>query len=135
MNTTLLFRRRHEAGFTLIEIMVVLLIIGLIVGIVVPNLDFLWKDAQERSAEVNTKQIHDAASYYEKAKGKLPDDLSVLTQKDDKGRALLVELPNDPWQNPYKLVVDTPTEWRVISFGPDRTENTADDIASVRREK
>ena len=115
--------------------MVVLLIIGLIVSVVVPNLDFLWNDAQEKSAAINCKQIHDAASYYEKAQGKLPEDLSVLTQKDDKGRALLTDLPNDPWQSPYKLVVDSPTKWKVISFGPDRAENTADDIASVRSEQ
>lgn len=127
--------RLLEAGFTLIEVMVVILIIGLIVSVVVPNLDFLWKDAQEKKAGIDVKQIHDAVSYYEKGKGKLPDDLSVLTQKDDKGLALLTELPKDPWQNPYRLVVDSQTQWKVVSLGPDRTENTADDIASVRSEK
>lgn len=127
--------RLLEAGFTLIEVMVVILILGLIVSVVVPNLDFLWQDAREKKAGIDVKQIHDAVSYYEKGKGKLPDDLSVLAQKDDKGLALLTELPNDPWQNPYKLVVDSQTQWKVVSLGPDRTENTADDIASVRSER
>ena len=127
--------RLLEAGFTLIEGMVVILILGLIVSVVVPNLDFLWNDAQEKTAGIQAKRIREAVSYYQKGKGKLPDDLSTLTQKDDKGMALLTELPNDPWQSPFKLVVDSQSQWKVVSFGPDRTENTADDIASVRSDK
>jgi len=127
--------RLLETGFTLIEVMVVILILGLIVSVVVPNLDFLWNDAQEKTAAIQAKRIHEAVSYYEKGKGKLPDDLSVLTQKDDRGQALLSELPNDPWQNPFKLVVDSQSQWMIVSFGPDRTENTTDDITSVRSEK
>ena len=115
--------------------MVVILILGLIVSVVVPNLDFLWNDAQEKTAGIQAKRIREAVSYYQKGKGKLPDDLSTLTQKDDKGMALLTELPNDPWQSPFKLVVDSQSQWKVVSFGPDRTENTADDIASVRSDK
>ena len=53
MNKTLRTRRPHEAGFTLIEIMVVLLIIGLIVSIVVPNLDYILGDANARTAKTN----------------------------------------------------------------------------------
>jgi general secretion pathway protein G len=108
MNKTLRTRRPHEAGFTLIEIMVVLLIIGLIVSIVVPNLDY---------------------------GNRPPEDLTVLTQKNEKGEALLTELPRDPWGNEYKIVIDTPTKWKVISFGPDGNENTEDDISSVTEEK
>jgi hypothetical protein len=127
--------RRHEASLPLIEILVVLPILGLIVGIVVPDREFLCPDTPVRSARVQCMQIHEAASSYERDRGKLPDDLSVLTQEDDKGRALLVDLSNDPWGSPYKLVVDSPTKWKVVSFGPDRMENTADDIASVRNEQ
>lgn len=134
MNKTLRSRRPHEAGFTLIEIMVVLLIIGLIVSVVVPNLDFIWSDSQQRSAKINVKQIHDAASLYQKMKGKLPEDLSVLTQKDEKGNSFLAELPQDPWNNDYKIVIESPTKWKVISFGPDGSEGGDDDISSVKEE-
>lgn len=134
MNKTLRSRRPHEAGFTLIEIMVVLLIIGLIATVVVPNLDFIWRDSQERSARINVKQIHDAASLYQKMKGKLPEDLSVLTQKDEKGNAFLTELPQDPWNNDYKIVIESPTKWKIISFGPDGSEGGDDDISSVKEE-
>ena len=134
MNKTLRSRRPHEAGFTLIEIMVVLLIIGLIVSVVVPNLDFIWSDSQVRSAKINVKQIHDAASLYQKMKGKLPEDLSALTQKDEKGNSFLAELPQDPWNNDYKIVIEGPTKWKVISFGPDGSEGGDDDISSVKEE-
>lgn len=134
MNKTPRSRRPHEAGFTLIEIMVVLLIIGLIVSVVVPNLDFIWSDSQQRSAKINVKQIHDAASLYQKMKGKLPEDLSVLTQKDEKGNSFLAELPQDPWNNDYKIVIESPTKWKVISFGPDGSEGGDDDISSVKEE-
>ena len=134
MNKTPRPRRPHEAGFTLIEIMVVLLIIGLIVSVVVPNLDFIWSDSQIRKAKIDLKMLHDIARQYKMTKGKLPEDLQVLTQKDDKGQALLVELPQDPWNNDYKMVIDSPTKWKIISFGPDGTEGGDDDISSVKEE-
>jgi hypothetical protein len=126
---------RHEAELALIEILVVLPILGLLLGIVVPNREFLCPDKPERSAKVACMQIHKAAGSYARDRGRLPDDLSVLTQTDEQGQALLFDLSNDPWGSPYKLVVDSPTKWKVISFGPDRTENTADDIASVQNEE
>ena len=44
--------------------MVVILIIGLLVSVVMPNLDFIWGDAQIRKAKIDVKQIHEAASLY-----------------------------------------------------------------------
>ena len=79
--------------------MVVILIIGLLVSVVMPNLDFIWGDAQIRKAKIDVKQIHEAASLYQKMKGKLPENLTDLSQKDEKGQSMLAELPQDPWNN------------------------------------
>lgn len=127
-------RRSRSAGFTLIEVMVVILIIGLLVSVVMPNLDFIWGDAQERKAKIDVKQIHEAASLYQKMKGKLPENLTDLAQKDEKGNSMLAELPQDPWNNDYKLVVETQTKWKVVSYGPDGSEGGGDDISSVKEE-
>lgn len=127
-------RRSRSAGFTLIEVMVVILIIGLLVSVVMPNLDFIWGDAQIRKAKIDVKQIHEAASLYQKMKGKLPENLTDLSQKDEKGQSMLAELPQDPWNNDYKLVVETQTKWKVVSYGPDGSEGGGDDISSVKEE-
>jgi len=113
----------------------VLPILGLLLGIVVPNGEFLCPDTPVRLAKVACMQIHEATGAYARDRGRLPDDLSVLTQTDEQGQALLFDRSNDPWGCPYKLVVDSPTKWKVIRFGTDRTENTADAIASVQNEK
>ena len=126
-------RSRHQAaGFTLIEIMVVVLIIGLIMSVVVPNLDFIWGDQQKKKAEIDTKAIANAVQMYKMSKGKLPEELTVLQEKNDKGESMLSELPQDPWGNDYKLIVNNPTDWKVISWGPDGAEGGDDDIASKK---
>ena len=53
--------RRREAELALIEILVVLPILGLLLGIVVPNREFLCPDKPVRSAKAACMQIHEAA--------------------------------------------------------------------------
>ena len=48
---------------------------------------------------------------------------------------MLAELPQDPWNNDYKLVVETQTKWKVVSYGPDGSEGGGDDISSVKEEE
>jgi general secretion pathway protein G len=118
-----------QAGFTLVEIMVVIVILGLLATLVVPNVIGMSDDAKVTKAQTDVANIAGAVKLY-RMKGKLPDSLSVLTETNDKGGgALLESLPKDPWGNDYELRVDNPNVWEVISLGPDGVASE-DDISS-----
>src|SRR5262245_25954750 len=120
-----------QAGFTLVEIMVVVVILGLLATLVVPAVMGASDEARETKAKTDVRALADAVRMYRVNKGKLPDTLDVLIEKDDKGRSALEELPKDPWDHDYILRPgERSTDFEVISVGPDGTENTEDDISS-----
>ena len=120
-----------QAGFTLIEIMVVVVILGLLVGIVGPNVMKQLFKAEEDTARAQIKQIDGAIKLYYMREHKVPT-MEELTEKDDSGQADLADFSNvDPWGNPYEIREgDTATEWVVLSYGKDGNEGTDDDIRS-----
>jgi general secretion pathway protein G len=122
---------RAEAGFTLVEIMVVVVILGLLATLVVQNVMGASDTAREKKALSDVRTIADAVRMYRVQNGKLPDSLDVLATKDEKGRSGIEELPKDPWDHDYILRQgDRPNEFEVVSMGPDGSENTEDDISS-----
>jgi general secretion pathway protein G len=122
---------RAEAGFTLVEIMVVVVILGLLATLVVQNVMGASDTAREKKAQADVASIADAVRMYRVNHGKLPDSLDTLSQRDERGRSELETLPKDPWDHDYILRQgDRPNEFEVISMGPDGSENTEDDISS-----
>ena len=120
-----------QAGFTLVEIMVVVVILGLLATLVVPAVMGASDEARETKAKTDVRSIAEAVMLYRVNKGKLPDTLDALVEKDEKGRSQLEELPKDPWDHDYILRPgERSTDFEVISVGPDGTENTEDDISS-----
>lgn len=123
--------RTAERGFTLVEIMVVIVILGLLATLVVPNILASSDEARVGKAKTDCKMIAEQVSFFYTKKGRLPDDLNELTEKDDNGNSYINELPNDPWDSAYELVPgDTRRDFRVISWGPDRNPGTEDDISN-----
>ncbi|MBL8728836.1 MAG: type II secretion system major pseudopilin GspG [Planctomycetes bacterium] len=123
--------RPAEAGFTLVEIMVVIVILGLLATLVAKNVIGASDEARLTKAQTDVRQIADGVRSYRAKNGKLPDSLEVLATKDDRGRSELEELPKDPWGNDYYLREgDRPMDWEVISWGPDGSEGTDDDVSS-----
>ncbi|MBL8747717.1 MAG: type II secretion system major pseudopilin GspG [Planctomycetes bacterium] len=126
--------RPAEAGFTLVEIMVVIVILGLLATMVARNVIGASDEARETKAKTDIRMIADAVGGFRAKTGKLPESLEALATKDEKGRSELNELPKDPWGNDYQLREgDTPRDFIVLSWGPDGSEGTEDDLTSKQQ--
>ncbi len=112
---------RARAGFSLAELMVVIVILGLLATIVVPNVLSYLGRANSTIAKTDINAICNAIdNYMINNASKAPDNLEVLTTKDEHGESYLKALPLDPWKNPY--VYEPPTggqDYRVVSYGQD----------------
>jgi general secretion pathway protein G len=94
--------RRATSGFTLIEIMLVIVIIGIIVGIAAPKIGGKLNKANDIAARASLKTIEAAVQSYEMEHLRLPDSLTDLTTtKDGKGPFLKPSELNDPWNQPF----------------------------------
>ena len=87
-------------GFTLVELMVVIVIIGLLATIVVINVMPAQDTARIRKAEADIALLEQAAEMYRLSKLDYPstnDGLQALVTE-----GFVKRLPNDPWGNPYR---------------------------------
>ena len=91
----------RSAGFTLIEIMVVVVILGLLAGLVVPNVVHSAHTARCTKAATDCATIAAAARQFLVEKGRLPA-LEELVRREH-GRSYLEKIPADPWGTDYVL--------------------------------
>jgi len=120
---------QRQRGFTLIEIMVVLVIMGIMAALVVPNLMDRPDQARATAASNDVGAIMQALKLYRLDNGSYPtaqQGLQALVEKPTVGkepsnwRNYLEKLPNDPWGNPYQyLNPGTYGEVDVFSLGAD----------------
>jgi general secretion pathway protein G len=128
--------RTSERGFTLVEIMVVIVILGLLATLVVPNIMASSDEAKVGKANSDVNMLADQVRMYYVKQSRLPESLEELVTKDEKGNSMIERLPTDPWNTPYELVEgDTRREFEVISCGPDKSQGTDDDISSKGKDK
>lgn len=99
----------EERGFTLLEVLVVLVIIGLLAGIVAPKFFAQVGKSETRVARAQIDALSKALDQYRLDNGHYPNTaqgLAALTQKPEDeahwaGPYLSKALPNDPWGKPY----------------------------------
>lgn len=104
---------RGRRGFTLVEIMVVVGIIGLLVAAVVVNHEGRTYEARVKLAASDMASIRNAVALFHAEQGRRPRELPELWSGER--RYLDVE-PIDPWGSPY--VYESPTG-EVVSHGAD----------------
>ncbi len=128
-------KRSHADGFTLVELMVVLAIIGVLTTIVAVNV-FKTKDvANVKATGMALNAIKTGIDQFQMVEGRYPSDLEELKEQGYvKGKLA------DPWDTPYFYVAEFSNDGsRVISYsvfsaGPDRQAGTTDDIGNPETE-
>jgi general secretion pathway protein G len=136
-------RVRRSRGFTLIELMVVLVIIGVLAALIVPNMLDRADDARVTAARTDVNNLMQALKLYKLDNLRYPSGeqgLQALVAKPTVGvippnwRPYLDKLPSDPWGHPYQYAnPGLKGEIDVYSFGADGVvggEKTNADIGS-----
>ncbi len=137
-------REKNERGFTLIEIMLVMLIIGMLAAMIVPRFAGRSEEARKTAAKADIDaNLSNALEMYETDNGAFPtteQGLAALVAvpsspplpKNWKGPYLRKKTFNDPWGNPYQYrYPGTHThDYDLFSMGSDGVEGGGDDITN-----
>ncbi len=133
--------RRRRAGFTLVELLLVLVILATLAAIVIPRFSGRTEQAKVTAAQTQISNLGTALDSYEVDVGSYPstsDGLEALLVKPSnaqgwRGPYMKQEIPLDPWGNPY--IYEYPSKhmdggYDLMSMGPDGRAGSADDIAN-----
>ncbi len=137
-------RFRPAAGFTLLEILVVLAIIGLLAGLAITNVDKIFGGAQQSTVQLQVRDsMRGPLTAYRIATGDYPTTaegiqalISPPSSKADKWHGPYLEppkIPLDPWGEPLQYAYPGSKNkggYDLWSKGPDKQSGTADDIGN-----
>lgn len=129
--------RDGRAGFTLIEVLLVVVIIGILVGMAIPKFGGRVEQAKQARAESDVNNISIALRLFEVDNGRYPASLAELLQAPAgttnwRGPYLEKGIPKDPWNNEYRYQFPGTRNRHAFdlwSLGPDGVDS-GDDIGN-----
>jgi general secretion pathway protein G len=132
---------RPQRAFTLIELLLVLVILGILAAIVVPKFSGRTEQARVAATHSQIATFGTALDAFEVDTGHYPKGksglLELIQQPRDaqnwKGPYLKGDIPNDPWGHPYIYECPgkhNPSSYDLASIGPDGRAGNDDDIAN-----
>lgn len=133
--------QRADRGFTLLELLVVMVIIGLLVGYVAPNYFSAVGKSEAKAARAQMDSLQKALVAYRLDVGRYPDTSQGLNALHVKpagvrgwqGPYMSKAVPSDPWGHAY--VYRQPGqqgEYDLLSYGRDGRPGGVDDAADIR---
>ena len=128
-------------GFTLVEMLLVLVILGILAGIAYPMLNGIPDKGRIAAAKTQIGSFELALDHFEMDMGRYPlgsEGLQALREPPSnsenwQGPYLKTEVPADPWKHPYVYIAPgehNPTTYDLSCVGKDGQEGTDDDIRS-----
>ncbi len=135
-------RRPHiddQRGFTLIELMIVIVILGLLAGLVAPRLIGRIGGAKQGTAQAQIEMLATACDTFRLDMGRFPTSLEELIANPGEGKKWdgpylrKSEIPLDPWGNAYEYRApgEGGRDYDIISYGADKTEGGDDENQDI----
>lgn len=133
-------QKKHSCGFSLIELLIVMVILGLLASLVGPKMFGKVGKSKQKSAKAQIALFETALDLYRLDVGTYPNTemgLEALRENTDNldqwdGPYLPKDIPLDPWGNPY--VYTSPSEkgdFEIISYGADGSEGGEGDDQDI----
>jgi len=121
--------RAAERGVTLVEVLIVVAIMSMMSAAVVVAVIPKFKDAQVKTADQSAREIRNAVTRF-RSRG--TDQCPTVTQLVSEKEIDSASKVDDPWGSAFKIEC-AEDEVYVLSLGPDKKENTADDISVPKK--
>ena len=130
------FQRQRLIGFTLIEILIVIVIMGLLISLVAPTLFSKVASSKRKTAEAQMQMLSTALDTYRLDLGRYPDELEELRSSSEPGwdgPYMPRDIPADPWGNPYVYSVtgDKETPYTLSSYAAGGSPGGEDDEEDI----
>ena len=134
---------KHRRGFTLIEVMIVVIILGLLASLVVPNIVGKSEDAKQKLVCVQMKGIAESLNLFRADNGMYPateEGLAALMHNPNpqkyksyssSGYLGGKSLPKDPWKNQF-VYTNSGSSFEITSHGSDGVEGGSDDGKDIK---
>ncbi len=136
-------KKRIRYGFTMVELMAMLIIIGLLATLVVTKVATKIDQARITTTKANLKTLHNAVNQFKMDTTRFPSEdkglIDLIEQPTDVdtwepgGYLETTEIPPDGWGNEfiYELYPESGKQFVIRSMGPDGEEGTEDDLLST----
>jgi general secretion pathway protein G len=138
-------KARVQRGFTLVEMLLVLMILGVLAAIVVPKMANRGQDARIKATVTQISSFKTALDMFEVDNGYYPKGRNGLLDLVQKPRdatnwhgPYLDKIPKDPWGNDYLYEFPgkhNASSFDLVSMGPDGRSGTEDDISNWEQTK
>lgn len=128
-------------AFSLLELMIVIIILGLLASFVLPNVLGQGEEAKRKLVCVQMNSIEESLKMFKADNGSYPsteEGLKALTSNPDAEKypnyaksAYMKKLPKDSWGNAF-VYINNGSDIELISLGSDRKEGGSDDKEDIR---